>query len=317
MILKITNRTIRLIAAWTLVFGLTDYLSTISNLFELTSHFKVQYLIVSAICSLIFLRIRDYRWAAVGLITVSLNAALVLPIYWKDRPVNTISDGSRLRIVHSNVLYSNNNYNSFLEMVEEESPDILIVQEFTSGWFTQIKILSNRFPFYKAVPLEKGAGIALFSRIPLKEAKIVDLVGEDRPAIAIKVDLSGTELSLLTLHPYTPILNENFLHRNRQLSAASSLIKELPSPKVLIGDFNITHWSPFFSRMEQETGLINARDGFGTLPTWPTFNLISPLMIPIDHCLVSSDIDVVNIKTGRHIGSDHLPLVVDLIIPKR
>jgi endonuclease/exonuclease/phosphatase family metal-dependent hydrolase len=38
-------------------------------------------------------------------------------------------------------------------------------------------------------------------------------------------------------------------------------------------------------------------------------------MIPIDHCLVSEDIRVINIRTDGHIGSDHLPLIVDLEIP--
>lgn len=33
---------------------------------------------------------------------------------------------------------------------------------------------------------------------------------------------------------------------------------------------------------------------------------------PIDHCLVSSEFTVKNIKTGNDIGSDHLPLIIEL-----
>jgi len=50
--------------------------------------------------------------------------------------------------------------------------------------------------------------------------------------------------------------------------------------------------------------------GWGIQPTWPAMFL--PLRIPIDHCLVSPDLKIVRRKIGRDIGSDHLPLLVDL-----
>jgi endonuclease/exonuclease/phosphatase (EEP) superfamily protein YafD len=39
------------------------------------------------------------------------------------------------------------------------------------------------------------------------------------------------------------------------------------------------------------------------------------LMIPIDHCLVSPQIRVTGMRTGRAIGSDHLPIIVDMMVP--
>jgi endonuclease/exonuclease/phosphatase (EEP) superfamily protein YafD len=40
------------------------------------------------------------------------------------------------------------------------------------------------------------------------------------------------------------------------------------------------------------------------------------LMIPIDHCLVSDDIRVIMAQLGEAIGSDHLPLIIELEIEK-
>ena len=36
--------------------------------------------------------------------------------------------------------------------------------------------------------------------------------------------------------------------------------------------------------------------------------------IPIDRFLVSKEIDVLKINTGRNVGSAHLPLITDLVI---
>jgi hypothetical protein len=60
------------------------------------------------------------------------------------------------------------------------------------------------------------------------------------------------------------------------------------------------------------------------IPTWPTeakFSPIKPplswlLLIPIDHFLISPEIKVLDIRTGANVGSDHLPLIADLVLDK-
>ncbi len=82
-------------------------------------------------------------------------------------------------------------------------------------------------------------------------------------------------------------------------------------------------WSPYYKSFVRQTGLRNARQGFGILPTWPSKSSLSPvpatiaplLSIPIDHCLISPKIKVVNIRTGPNVDSDHLPVITDLVIP--
>lgn len=84
------------------------------------------------------------------------------------------------------------------------------------------------------------------------------------------------------------------------------------SPVLLLGDLNVSPWSPYFRRLLRESGLRDSSQGRGVRPTWPTFN---PLMlIPIDHCLYSPGIAIVNRQTGPHVGSDHFPVIVDFVI---
>jgi endonuclease/exonuclease/phosphatase family metal-dependent hydrolase len=74
-------------------------------------------------------------------------------------------------------------------------------------------------------------------------------------------------------------------------------------------------WSPYYSQLMRDSGLMNARKGFGVLPTWPSH--VPFLKIPLDHCLVSADISAAHIRTAEAIGSDHLPLIVDLAVARK
>ncbi|MFA7237966.1 MAG: hypothetical protein WC058_13970, partial [Phycisphaeraceae bacterium] len=58
--------------------------------------------------------------------------------------------------------------------------------------------------------------------------------------------------------------------------------------------------------------LLNARQGFGIQASWP--DNLRPLRIPIDHCLLRGLMDVLDCRVLRSVGSDHLPLRVDLRI---
>ena len=49
--------------------------------------------------------------------------------------------------------------------------------------------------------------------------------------------------------------------------------------------------------------------------TWPSGLIL--LRIPIDYCLVSEGIGVMDVQVGPDIGSDHFPLIVDLLVGDR
>ena len=99
--------------------------------------------------------------------------------------------------------------------------------------------------------------------------------------------------------------------RNEHLTQMTAFAKARSEPLIIVGDLNMTMWSPSHRSLCDELGLTNTRRGFGILPSWPA-SLPSVMRIPIDHCLVSDGITVLDCRLGRDIGSDHLPLIVDL-----
>jgi endonuclease/exonuclease/phosphatase (EEP) superfamily protein YafD len=86
-------------------------------------------------------------------------------------------------------------------------------------------------------------------------------------------------------------------------------ISGIQGARILAGDLNVTSWSPFFKDWLRESGLHDSRLGFGVQATWPT---TSPLfLIPLDHVLVSPDIQVMQRQVGADVGSDHRPVLID------
>ncbi len=142
-----------------------------------------------------------------------------------------------------------------------------------------------------------------------------------------KLTLDGRVISLIATHPPPPKPGL-FQFRNKQLGEIGQYIKSLSTPVILVGDLNTTMWSSYYKRFIQTTRLVNARKGFGVLPSWPTTTSYSPysrlpnflswlLSIPIDHCLISPEIKVVNTRTGANVNSDHRPLITDLVISEK
>ena len=74
----------------------------------------------------------------------------------------------------------------------------------------------------------------------------------------------------------------------------------------------MTPFSNHFERLLVGSGLLDSGRGYGVQATWPTGNPL--LRIPIDHCLHSPAIRIVDRRVLPGAGSDHFPLVVDFTL---
>jgi endonuclease/exonuclease/phosphatase (EEP) superfamily protein YafD len=81
---------------------------------------------------------------------------------------------------------------------------------------------------------------------------------------------------------------------------------------ILFGDLNVTPWSPYFADLLKHGGLKDTSQGRGLFGSWPSW--LPGLRIPLDHCLTSPAILVADKRLGPKVGSDHLPMMIDLIV---
>jgi endonuclease/exonuclease/phosphatase (EEP) superfamily protein YafD len=296
-----------------LLLSVVGRLGGFSQYAELASHFKVQYLIGSAACLISCLFYREPGWAAVAALGVAMNLAAVAPWYSGGKKTTGDADGRRrVKLILANVNHENTARERFIAFAQKHNPDALVIQEVTAAWRESLRALHGMYPFIEELPKDGGSGIALYSRFPFERLAIAFPEVEARPCILARLEIDGVSVSLLSIHPRTPIRNDRYKLRNELLTAAAGCLSDLPTPKICVGDLNITPWSPYYRSFVERSRLTNVRKGFGLLPSWPTFLFFKWLMLPLDHCLVSEDIRVADARTGEAIGSDHLPLIVEL-----
>jgi endonuclease/exonuclease/phosphatase (EEP) superfamily protein YafD len=218
-----------------------------------------------------------------------------------------------LRLLLANVLVRNDQHGRIADLVADADADVLVFQEVNDAWMRALAGLERDYPHTVGMPRQDAFGIAVFSRVPLEQADVRYLGEAGRPSVAFEVNVDGTPVSVVTTHPMHPLSPGTFAARNDQLAAVGDFAARRGGPLVLIGDLNVTMWSPWYGRLRDETPLTNARRGFGVLASWPTF--LPPVMrLPIDHCLVSDELVVTDCRLGNAFGSDHLPLIVDVAV---
>jgi endonuclease/exonuclease/phosphatase (EEP) superfamily protein YafD len=190
--------------------------------------------------------------------------------------------------------------------IKRNDPDVIGFSEITWLWWKKLEPALNQYP-YRSMELKQG-GIAVFSRLPLKDSQIEYFGEKRRPRVSTKCKMGDTYVNLLVVHPFAPL--KEFKQRNLELNELGAELKQMKTPTVLAGDINCSPWSFYFTRLLNDSGLKDSEQGFGAQPSWPAIR--NHALIPIDHFLVSKDIRVLNRQIGRNIGSDHLPVIVEL-----
>ncbi|MCP4708998.1 MAG: endonuclease/exonuclease/phosphatase family protein [Planctomycetes bacterium] len=292
----------------------TGFLGRYFMIFELTSHFRMQYFIILFLAAAVYCLEKKWILYALAMVFLTANAFVVLPWYIPEKNINPPPAGESVHLLFSNVFTSNDNYSSLIDLIEQESPDIIVLQEVDNRWVQALKKLAEKYPDHEFHPRRDNFGIAVLSRIPLQNMEIKSFTEEEIPhSIVANVQLEHSTFKLIATHPVPPATPKYFARRNEQLTNIAQYVTDQNTPCVIVGDLNLTMWSCYHDNLLSQTGLKNARQGFGIKPTWPT--TLPPFYVPLDHCLCPSDMIVKDFGTTSRIGSDHLPFIVDLLIP--
>lgn len=275
---------------------------------ELFTHWLVITALGTLLPLLMLVGYKRWKWAAFPLVVLLWNVAFILPLYLPSpRPQ---AGQPLLRAMAANVHSGNRDRDQLIARVREEQPDVLVVMEINKRWQAAIETLSDLYPHRVFEPRLDNFGIGLLSKHPFTSHHVTQNTDTSKPMIFATIDFDSQPLHIIAVHTLPP-MNEAYTKvRNAQLQALASEVAALQGNVLVLGDMNTTSWSPAFKNFTRTAGLSDSRTGFGIQPTWPVD--AGWLRIPLDHALFSQGLLVNNRKTTAPIGSDHLPIVVEV-----
>ena len=294
--------------------SLTAFLGSFWWIFELTSHFRVQYALALGLFAISLWWLRQWRVSAALAAVALLNLAVIAPVFWSDeRTASTISAGQLpLRVLLANVNLDNLDHDRIRRLIADAHPDVMVLLEISSALIKRLGDLRKDYPHQVAELRDDPFSIAILSRHPLSATQIIPLGESEPPAIIAVVTVGNRAFTVIGAHPWPPISAEFAEGRNRQLAELAHLARQIQTPLLVMGDLNTSPWSPYFARLLADSGLHDSRRGHGVQPSWPVG--LPPLWTPIDHILFSSGIRILRRQTGTAMGSDHYPVIVEFQI---
>lgn len=299
------------------LFSLLTFFSLLGQwfwLFDVLSHFTVQYTIILLISLLGGIWLFEQRSRSLAFAPALLiNLIIIIPYFL---PTTTPANSTQpLRVMILNIYTENSNYQAVVEQILSQNPDLVFISEAEPPLMTVFEQqLSTQYPHILDESTFGTRGQAWLSKYPFtSEAVPVGSGRRSRNLEVIHLTWQGQPITLAGVHPIAPLGQRWAESRDTYLADVKAWCLQQPNtPFVLLGDFNATPWSVPMSVLIRETGMQHAGQGFGLAHTWQWGTPL--LSAPIDYVLTSSHWQTQTYDADGDIGSDHIPLTVDLIL---
>ena len=282
--------------------------------------FRVQYLILLVPSVALWIGKRFCIRSIAGGLALAVNSWLVVPYFILPSratpPTHAMSDTNdpALRLVMLNVLRTNEEIQDTLKEVVDENADFVFLMEVAPAWSSQLEDLKDRYPYQTLLCRKDYTGVAFLSMHPWNSLEVVDTSDANPPLEFIFPRLGNQPAGfrLIATHPLPPFGSHLTSSRDRQLSTLAKRCR-VNLASLLIGDFNLTPWSPRFHQVLKVGKLRDVSLGCGISPT------LAPLPtvmggLKVDHVLADSRVTIEDFRLGSSAHSDHKRVIVDFRI---
>lgn len=223
----------------------------------------------------------------------------------------TLSDGGEpdLRLMVFNMYYDNREIEALTAEIRAYDPDIIFLMEYANPIRAEIEAEFEDYVHTVIEPSRRTMGLALFSRVPLEDATVHRAADTRIPIYDIDFEIDGEMVTFIGAHPWPPDPRWAGLNREQIRDVVEIAEANADLPLIVAGDFNAPPAAYMMRELARrsETGFVR-----GWFDNSKTFFLGNLIRLPLDHILVSDQWVVTHFEYGDRVGSDHLPLIIDL-----
>lgn len=222
-------------------------------------------------------------------------------------------DPSVVSILSFNVKQSNRHYDRALAVADAADADIALFMEVDSGWAKGLQPLAGSYEHQVSHPLDNSYGMILYSRLPLADVEVRELVMDDIPSITATVTLRDkSRFRLYCVHPEPPVPVVDSYGRDAELVTVAGLVRKEALPCIVAGDLNDVAWSHTTRLFQRISRLLDPRVGRGFYSTFDARFFF--IRWPLDHLFHDARFRLAGITRLDRAGSDHFPILFRLAL---
>jgi endonuclease/exonuclease/phosphatase (EEP) superfamily protein YafD len=280
-------------------FSLSAFLARVSQPFEIFSNFRLQFAAAALGLLVLSLPLRSWRAVTVCAALTLLNGATVLAPLGRHAPVAETPQGAT-RLLWANLQGNPAALDAAAALTRTEHADIVALGELPPEGASAVR---QAFADFACLPSPRQPYRTFYTMIIARAPCTQFEIAVPPSVIAVA---SIDRLSVVAVHARPPKNNQHTADRDAAIAAAIAAARG----GVLLGDFNAAPWSPGLI----DIGRGEFRRAHCGAPFQPTWRSAHPLFgLTIDHVFVAQGFTIAGCRRGPAIGSDHWPLIVDIV----
>lgn len=232
----------------------------------------------------------------------------------------TSNTNQELSILTYNLYFKNKYPQQIIKEINKTNPDILVLQELTSTWETNLKKqIYNNYKYRKTYVNNRTHGLGILSKYPIKNSKflknnsgipinqIATLKVEKKELILVNSHLASPAIAVENPDKFFQYYKSNAQQRRKQWTDLDAYLNKnhKDKPQIIAGDLNTMRIEPLYRQIRHDWNDLFSRKGKGFGRNFPNISSIPLPIITLDYILYRGKVAPIEAEILKGSSSDH------------